>query len=85
MNVLNYTEFRNSMKPILDSVVFDSETVIVNRGEKNNAVIISLNEYNAIQETLHLLSSKNNAQRIYDAIARDKKNQFSKKPLKELE
>ena len=71
------------MKPVLDSVVHDGETVIVNRGEKNNAVIISLDEYNAIIETLHLLSNKNNAQRIYDAIDRDRKGEFFKKPLKE--
>jgi antitoxin YefM len=83
MNVLNYTEFRNQMKPVLDSVVHDGETVIVNRGEKNNAVIISLEEYNAIQETLHLLSTKNNSQRIYDAIERDRKGTFIQKPLKE--
>lgn len=83
MNVLNYTEFRNRMKPVLDSVVHDGETVIVNRGEKNNAVIISLEEYNAIIETLHLLSNKNNAQRIYDAIDRDRKAEFLKNPLKE--
>jgi antitoxin YefM len=83
MNVLNYTEFRNQMKPVLDSVVQDGETVIVNRGEKNNAVIISLDEYNALMETLHLLSNKNNAQRIYDAIERDRKGQFLQKPLKE--
>lgn len=83
MNVLNYTEFRNHMKPVLDSVVHDGETVIVNRGEKNNAVIISLEEYNAILETLHLLSTKNNAQRVYDAIERDRNGDFLEKSLKE--
>jgi antitoxin YefM len=85
MNILNYTEFRNKLKPTLDSVVDDGETIVINRGEQNNAVIISLKEYNAMLETLHLLSTKNNTQRLYDAIARDKKKQYIVKALKEKE
>lgn len=83
MNILNYTQFRNNMKPILDDVVDDNDLVIINRGEKNNAVIISLDEYNSLQETIHLLGSKKNAQRLYDAIERDKKNDFISENLKE--
>lgn len=76
MNVLNYTEFRNKMKPALDSVVEDGETLIINRGENNNAVVISLDEYNAMNETLHILSSPKNAQRLLDAIEREKKGDY---------
>ncbi len=76
MQVINYTQFRNNLKTTLDSVSHDSDTVIVSRGNNNDAVIISLREYNSIQETLHLLSSKNNRERLLKAIERDKKNEF---------
>ncbi len=81
MQVVNYTQFRINLKATLDAVALDDDTVIVSRGNSNDAVIISLREYNAIQETLHLLSSDSNRERLLRAIERDKNNQFEKYPL----
>lgn len=81
MNVLNYTEFRNKLKPTLDSVVDDGETVIINRGGENNAVLISLKEYNSIKETMYLLATEKNRNRLSKAIARDKKGEYEKHKL----
>jgi antitoxin YefM len=83
MNILNYTQFRSNLKPVLDNVVADNDLVIINRGENNNAVIISLDEYNSLIETIHLLGTKKNAKRLYDAIERDKKSEFLSQGLKE--
>jgi antitoxin YefM len=76
MQVVNYTQFRSNLKATLDKVTDDEDTIIVSRGSDKDAVIISLREYNAIQETLHLLSSKNNRERLLKAIERDQKNEF---------
>jgi antitoxin YefM len=46
----------------------DKETLIIKRKSGKGAVIISLEEYNSIMETLHLLSSKNNAKRLFDSM-----------------
>ena len=46
----------------------NNETLIIKRGSGKGAVLISLEEYNSIMETLHLLSSKKNAQRLYESI-----------------
>ncbi len=81
MQVVNYTQFRINLKATLDTVALDDDTVIVSRGNSNDAVIISLREYNSIQETLHLLSSDSNRERLLRAIERDKNNQFEKHPL----
>jgi len=80
MEVLNYSTLRSNLKAVLDSVVDDHETVIINRGD-DNAVIISLEEYNSWQESLHLLSTENNRKRLLAAIDRDKKGQFKKHKL----
>ncbi len=77
MEVLNYSTLRSNLKAVLDSVVDDHETVIINRGD-DNAVIISLEEYNSWQETLHLLSSENNRKRLLEAIKRGKKGLLKK-------
>jgi antitoxin YefM len=68
MIAANYTEFRTALKDYLDSVENDKETLIIKRKSGKGAVIISLEEYNSIMETLHLLSSKNNAKRLFDSI-----------------
>ena len=69
------------MKDTLDSVTKDGETVMVNRNEKETAVIISLEEYNGLMETLHLMKSPANKTRLDEAISRDKKGQSKKHAL----
>jgi len=68
MIAANYTEFRTALKDYLDSVENDKETLIIKRKSGKGAVLISLEEYNSIMETLHLLSSKANAQRLFDSM-----------------
>ncbi len=68
MIAANYSEFRKELKSYLDSVELNNETLIIKRGSGKGAVLISLEEYNSIMETLHLLSSKKNAQRLYESI-----------------
>jgi len=68
MIVANYTEFRNELKNYLDNVEFNNETLIIKRGSGKGTVLISLDEYNSIMETLHLLSSKKNAKRLFESI-----------------
>lgn len=68
MIAANYSEFRKELKGYLDSVEYNNETLIIKRGSGKGAVLISLEEYNSIMETLHLLSSKKNAQKLYESI-----------------
>jgi antitoxin YefM len=68
MIAANYTEFRKELKNYLDNVEFNNETLIIKRGSGKGTVLISLDEYNSIMETLHLLSSKNNAKRLFESI-----------------
>lgn len=68
MRAANYTEFRTKLKMYLDDVEENNEMLIIKRGTGNGAVLISLDEYNSIMETVHLLSSKANADRLYESI-----------------
>jgi antitoxin YefM len=52
----------------LDSVENNHATLIIKRGSGKGTVLISLEEYNSIMETLHLFSSKKNAKRIFESI-----------------
>ncbi len=79
MRAANFTEFRTNLKGFLDDVEKNNETLVIKRGTGNGAVLISLHEYNSIIETMHLLSSKVNSDRLFESIAQMKTgNSFSK-------
>ncbi|MBK9735211.1 MAG: type II toxin-antitoxin system Phd/YefM family antitoxin [Saprospiraceae bacterium] len=75
MEVINYSILRNNLKEVLDKVSENQETYIVNRGN-SNAVIISLDEYNNWQATVHLMKSEPNRKRLKEALERDKKGEY---------
>ena len=76
MIAANYTEFRISLKKYLDKVEENNETLIIKRGSGKGTVLISLDEYNSIMETVHLLSSKANSDRLYESIQQIKEGEI---------
>ena len=56
MIAATYTDLRTNLKDYLDRVVEDSDNVIVNRGKGTAVVIMSLEEYEAMQETAYVMS-----------------------------
>ena len=81
MIAANFTEFRTDLKKFLDSVEDNNETLIIKRGTGKGTVMISLDEYNSIMETVHLLSSKTNASRLYESIQQMKEGKTVEKDL----
>jgi antitoxin YefM len=81
MQVLNYTEFRNKLAENLNRINEDGEIMIVSRSKGKNVVVMSLEEYNAIQETLHLSSSNTNRKRLDEAIAEMNAGKYLKNKL----
>ena len=69
MEVITYTDARASLKDVMDRVIHDHVEVVVTRKKREAVVMISLDEYNSIQETLHLQKSPENARRLHAAIA----------------
>jgi antitoxin YefM len=68
MKAANYSEFRTNLKQFLDDVENNNETLIIKRGSGNGTVLISLDEFNSLNETAHLLSSKANAEKLQESI-----------------
>ena len=69
------------MKVKLDQVSDDGDTVIINRSENKNVVLISLREYNSLKETLHLLGSEKNRSRLMSAIERTNQGEYESHSL----
>ncbi|WP_368085365.1 type II toxin-antitoxin system Phd/YefM family antitoxin [Vibrio splendidus] len=69
MNIVSFTEARNSLKSVLDRVVDDSDITVITRRDSEDAVVMSLDHFNSMQETLYLMSSPKNAERLAESIA----------------
>jgi antitoxin YefM len=81
MIAANFSEFRTNLKNYLDNVEDNNETLIIKRKTGKGAVMISLDEYNSIMETVHLLSSKANADNLYESIRQMKNGEKVTKGL----
>lgn len=68
MDVVTYSDARANLKDVMDRVVEDKTEIVVTRQKAEAVVMVSLSEWNSISETLHLLSSPKNAERLRKAI-----------------
>ena len=68
MDVLTYSDARANLKDVMDHVVNDKTHVVVTRQKAESVVMVSLADWNAIEETLHLLSTRANAERLRESI-----------------
>ena len=85
MDVINYSDARQNLKGVMDRVVADGTQIVVTRQKGEAVVMVSLAEWNAINETLHLLSSPKNAERLLTAIRELEDERGTERELIELE
>ena len=69
---MSFTEARNDLKVVLDSMVNDADTTVIIRRDSEDAVVMSLPYYNSLMETVHLLRSPANAEHLNRSIAQFK-------------
>jgi antitoxin YefM len=69
LDVINYTALRQNLAKVMDDVCDSSSYVIVTRQNARPVVMMSYEEYRGIEETLYLLRSPANAERLLQSIA----------------
>lgn len=84
VDVTTYSEARQNLAKLLDRVVKDNEPVIVARKKRGSVVLVALSDWNSIQETLHLSSTRANARALLDAMDRLDAGQGVEKTMAEL-
>ena len=68
MRTVTFTEARNRLKSVLDRVTNDADIAIITRRDAGDAVVMSLDYYNSLVETVHLLRSPANAAHLAESI-----------------
>jgi antitoxin YefM len=81
MRVVSFTEARNGLKSVLDKVVNDADTTVITRRDSEDAVVMSLDYYNSLMETVHLLRSPANAEHLNRSISQYKQGQSKTREL----
>lgn len=81
MKVVSFSEARNGLKAVLDGVVDDVDVTIITRRDAADAVVMSLDYYNSLMETVHLLRSPANAQHLNRSIEQFKMGKLAVRAL----
>jgi len=68
MNAYSFSDARANLKSVMDRVVADRAPVAITRQRGEGVVMISQSEWESISETLYLLSSPKNAERLMEAV-----------------
>ncbi|MBI3374487.1 MAG: type II toxin-antitoxin system prevent-host-death family antitoxin [Betaproteobacteria bacterium] len=73
MNIITYTAARATLAKTMDRVNEDRAPILITRQRGPSAVLVSLDEWRGIEETMHLLSSPKNAARLKESLAQIEK------------
>lgn len=69
MDAITYTALRANLASVMDRVCNDHEALIITRNGKQSVVMLSLEDYKALEETAYLLRTPANAKRLLSAAA----------------
>ena len=84
MNAITYTAARENRASTMDRVCEDSEAVVITRNRDQAVVMLSLQEYQALEETAYLTRSPANARRLLESIQSLEKGKGRVRKLKEV-
>ncbi len=83
MDAISYTAARANLAKTMEKVCNDHSPVIITRKSESPVVVISLEDYQALEETAYLLRSPANARRLLESIAELEAGQGTAHELRE--
>ena len=69
MKAISYSTARQNLAKTMEQVCEDHSPVIITRKSNSSVVMMSLEDYEALEETAYLLRSPENARRLFESIA----------------
>lgn len=81
MNVITFSDARARLKTVMDKVCKDHNPTLVTRLNGEHVVMMSLADFNSMEETMYLLSSPKNANHLMESIAQLKAGQVQSREL----
>jgi len=84
MQTMNFSQTRQNLASTFDAVVENATPVVVTRQNKESVVIISMKDYRALEETVYLMQSQENAMRLNRSIAQLEEGRGQQRELIEV-
>lgn len=81
MRVVNFSEARRNLKAVLDQTSEDAGVTVITRRNAEDMVVMSLETFNAYQETFHLLRSPENAKHLATSIEQFQQGKTTERDL----
>jgi len=81
MEAISYTNARSNLAKTMEKVCEDHDPVIITRRNENSVVMMSLEDFQALEETAYLLRSPKNARRLLESIAQLESNGGTEREL----
>ena len=81
MTAITYTAARENLAATMDQVCSDRDPVIITRNRDQAVVMLSLEDYESLQETAYLLRSPANAKRLFDSMEQLEKGHLLTKKI----
>lgn len=81
MKSITYTSARENLASTINRVCEDNAPVVITRNRDQAVVMLSLAEYESLQETAHLLRSPANAKRLFDSLEDIKRGKVIRKKI----
>ena len=85
MEVVPYSAARQQMKMTMDKVCADHEPIIITRQREKSVVMMSLEDYHAMEETVYLMRSPANAKRLQESVQQFERGQITIQAIDELQ
>ncbi len=80
MDIINYTDARKQLKGLMERVCVDHAPVAITRQGAEPVVVMSLAEYQGLEETAYLLRSEANRKRLYASLEAASKGKWTERP-----
>ncbi|TFW17830.1 type II toxin-antitoxin system prevent-host-death family antitoxin [Massilia arenosa] len=81
MRTISFSEARESLESLIDEVVEGTDVTVITRTDAPGAVVMSLDYYNGLMETMYLLSSAENAAHLAKSMAQARAGQVHPREL----
>ena len=81
MRIINFSDARNGLKQVIDQVVEDADYAVIARRDAPDAVVMSLDTFNSMMETVHLLKVPANAAHLTKSIEQLRKGKAKARNL----
>lgn len=81
MKAISYSTARQSLAKTMEQVCEDHSPVIITRKSNSSVVMMSLEDYEALEETAYLLRSPENARRLFESVAELERDRGTEREL----